>query len=356
MDLPQFLAELESLTAEAHAAFQAAADTAALEAARIEFLGAAKGRLKNAQKGLGAVAKDDKPAAGKRFNDVKTEIEGAFAAAQERVSSVGAAKREGPRFDPTLPGERLRLGRLHPITQTIEELKDIMGRLGFTPADGPEIEDEYHNFEALNIPAEHPARDPLDNFYLSVADGQSPVPGKSSSAPGQKPALTSRPLLLRSQTSTVQIRVMEKTQPPVRIISLGRVYRPDEADATHYPIFHQMEGLLIDRQVTMADLKSVLRMFATSYLGEDVHVRFRPSFFPFTEPSVEADMHWHDRWIEFGGAGMVDPNVLKAVGYDPEVYSGFAFGLGIERLCMRRHGITDIREFYRNDVRFLEQF
>ena len=337
MNLSQFLAELESLSAEAHAAFNSAADAPALETARIEFLGAAKGRLKDVQKGLGTVAKEDKPAAGKRFNEVKSEIEAAFAAAQQRINSTGVAKKKGPQFDPTVPGERTRLGRLHPITQTIEELKDIMGRLGFSPAEGPEVEDEYHNFEALNIPAEHPARDPLDNFYLSVAAKQ-------------------QPLLFRSQTSTVQIRVMEKTQPPVRIISLGRVYRPDAADATHYPMFHQMEGLLIDRQVTMADLKSVLRMFATSYLGEDVHVRFRPSFFPFTEPSVEADMHWHDRWIEFGGAGMVDPNVLQAVGCDPEVYSGFAFGLGIERLCMRRHGITDIREFYRNDVRFLEQF
>jgi len=348
MNLPQFLAELESLSTEASASFGAAADAAALEAARIEFLGAANGRLKSTQKGLGAVAKEDKPAAGKRFNQVKSEIEAAFVAAQERLNSVGATKKEARQFDPTLPGDRLWLGRLHPITQTIEELKDIMARLGFPPADGPEIEDEYHNFEALNIPAEHPARDPLDNFYLSAAAKQEPGVGRQGSA--------GRPLLLRSQTSTVQIRVMEKTQPPVRIISLGRVYRPDAADATHYPMFHQMEGLLIDRQVTMADLKSVLRMFATSYLGEDVHVRFRPSFFPFTEPSVEADMHWHDRWIEFGGAGMVDPNVLRAVGYDPEVFSGFAFGLGIERLCMRRHGITDIREFYRNDVRFLSQF
>ena len=149
---------------------------------------------------------------------------------------------------------------------------------------------------------------------------------------------------------------MEQRQPPVRIISLGRVYRPDTADATHYPMFHQMEGLLIDRHVTMADLKSVLRLFAASYLGTDVHIRFRPSFFPFTEPSVEVDMSWKDRWIEFGGAGMVDPNVLRAVGYDPEEYTGFAFGLGVERLCMRRHGITDIRELYKNDVRFLEQF
>jgi phenylalanyl-tRNA synthetase alpha chain len=251
-----------------------------------------------------------------------------------------------------LPGVRLRIGRLHPITQTIEELKDIMGRLGFTPADGPEIEDERHNFEALNIPPSHPARDPLDNFYLAVAGLQ----GSGDKKPPSGTSTPQAPLLLRSQTSTVQIRVMENQKPPLRIISLGRVYRPDPADDTHFPMFHQMEGLLVDRQATMADLKSVLRLFATSYLGEDVHVRFRPSFFPFTEPSVEADMLWHDRWIEFGGAGMVDPNVLSAVGYDPEVYSGFAFGLGVERLCMRRHGVTDIRDFYRNDVRFLEQF
>ena len=337
MTLEEYLAQLDDLSRQASAAFDAAPDGAALEAARIDFLGAAKGRLKAAQKGLGAVSKDDKPAAGKRFNDVKAGIEAAFEAAGKRLSAAGPAKRAGPQFDPTVPGKPLRIGRLHPISHTIDELKDIMGRLGFSPAEGPEIEDERHNFEALNIPLEHPARDPLDNFYLSVA-------GKASA----------KPLLLRSQTSTVQIRVMEKQKPPIRIISLGRVYRPDAADATHYPMFHQMEGLLIDRHATMAQLKSVLRMFATSYLGEDVHVRFRPSFFPFTEPSVEADMQWGDRWIEFGGAGMVDPNVLRSVGYDPEEVSGFAFGLGIERLAMRRHGITDIRELYKNDVRFLE--
>jgi phenylalanyl-tRNA synthetase alpha chain len=352
MNLAQFLAELDALLAEAQGAFDAAADGAALEAARIEYLGAAKGRLKAVQKGLGAVAKEDKPAAGKRFNEVKTAIEAAFDAAQQRATAAGPAKQAGPQFDPTIPGKPLRLGRLHPITQTIEELKDIMGRLGFSPADGPEIEDEYHNFEALNIPLEHPARDPLDNFYLSVASKAATSGRAAEGAEGK----AQKPLLLRSQTSTVQIRVMEQRQPPIRIISLGRVYRPDAADATHYPMFHQMEGLLIDKHATMADLKSVLRMFATSYLGADVHVRFRPSFFPFTEPSVEADMKWEDRWIEFGGAGMVDPNVLRAVGYDPEVYTGFAFGLGVERLCMRRHGITDIREFYKNDVRFLAQF
>jgi phenylalanyl-tRNA synthetase alpha chain len=340
MALAEFLTQLDELVAAATAAFDAAADGASLEATRIEFVGAKKGRMKAIQKLMGAVDAAERPAAGKRLNEVKAQIEAAFAAAQSRLGAADGPRRAGPgtQFDPTLPGCQLRLGRLHPITQTIEELKGIMGRLGFSVADGPEIEDEWHNFEALNIPLEHPARDPLDNFYLSVAGA------------------TAGTLLLRSQTSTVQIRVMEQTPPPVRIISLGRVYRPDTADATHYPMFHQMEGLLVDTQVTMADLKSVLRMFAASFLGSDVHIRFRPSFFPFTEPSVEADFSWNNQWIEFGGAGMVDPNVLEAVGYDPERVTGFAFGLGVERLCMRRHNITDIRALYRNDVRFLRQF
>lgn len=341
MGLADFLRQLDELAAHAVQVFDAAADAEAVEAARVEFMGSKQGRLKATQKGMGAIDKADRPAAGKRFNEVKERIDAAFNAATARLAaSPQIAKKTGPQFDPTVPGTPLRIGRLHPITQTIEELKDIMGRLGFSVADGPEVEDEWHNFEALNIPREHPARDPLDNFYLSAA-------GQTT---GVKTAL------LRSQTSTVQIRVMETTPPPVRIISLGRVYRPDTADATHYPMFHQMEGLLVDRHVTMADLKSVLRMFATSYLGGDVHIRFRPSFFPFTEPSVEADFHWNDQWIEFGGAGMVDPHVLQAVGYDPEQVTGFAFGLGVERLCMRRHNITDIRAFYRNDVRFLHQF
>lgn len=342
MALAEFLSELDQLVADATASFDAAADVEALEAARVEFLGAKQGRLRAAQKGMGQIDKADRPAGGKRFNEVKQAIDAAFKEASGRLKGGGKAQgKVKTQFDPTLPGHAFRLGRLHPITQTIEELKDIMGRLGFSVAEGPEIEDERHNFEALNIPLEHPARDPLDNFYLSTAvvSGGSP-----------------QTLLLRSQTSTVQIRVMEKTPPPVRIISLGRVYRPDTADATHYPMFHQMEGLLIDTDVTMADLKSVLRLFASSYLGGDVHIRFRPSFFPFTEPSVEADFHWNGQWIEFGGAGMVDPNVLRAVGYDPEQVIGFAFGLGVERLCMRRHGITDIRELYKNDVRFLHQF
>lgn len=344
MTLADFLAELDQLQPMALAAFDAAGDEFTVEAARVEFLGAKSGCLKAVQKKLGAISPADKPAAGKRFNELKQAIETAFQAAQHRASGKATASTASAEFDPTLPGRRPRLGHLHPLTQTIENLKEIMGRLGFTVADGPEIEDEWHNFEALNIPAEHPARDPLENFYLATARTAA---GKPASGP---------PILLRSQTSTVQIRVMETTPPPVRIISLGRVYRPDTADATHYPMFHQIEGLLVDRNVTMADLKSVLRLFAMSYFGGDVHIRFRPSFFPFTEPSVEVDMHWNDRWIEMGGAGMVDPHVLRAVGYDPEEVTGFAFGLGVERVCARRHQVTDIREFYKNDVRFLEQF
>jgi phenylalanyl-tRNA synthetase alpha chain len=346
--LADFLASLDALTAQAQTDFSSAVDAAALETARIAYLGAKAGKLRDAQKGLGAVAAPDKPSAGKKFNEAKTAIEAAFARAQERLGSGKATLTEA--FDVTLPGRPRRLGHLHPITQTIRSMKEIMGRLGFSAVEGPEIEDEWHNFEALNIPLIHPARDPLDNFYLSTASN---LLAKATS-PGE----IEKPLLLRSQTSTVQIRVMESTPPPVRIISLGRVYRPDTADATHYPMFHQIEGLLVDRGVTMADLKSVLRLFCQSYFGghDDVHIRFRPSFFPFTEPSVEVDMNWQGGWMEMGGAGMVDPNVLKAVGYDPEVVTGFAFGLGVERVCMRQHGITDIRALYQNDVRFLEQF
>jgi phenylalanyl-tRNA synthetase alpha chain len=341
--LSDFIAELDRLAADAASAFTAATDSDALEAARVEFLGAKAGRLKAIQKGMGQVDKADKPAAGQKLNAVKQAIEQNFESSKQRLSGGEvAAATGGELVDVTLPGTPLRLGRLHPITQTIERMKEIMGRLGFSTVEGPEIEDDWHNFEALNIPLSHPARDPLDNFYLSTEE---------------------KPLLLRSQTSTVQIRVMEKTKPPVRIISLGRVYRPDTADATHYPMFHQIEGLLVDRGVTMADLKSVLRMFYQSYYGDvdDLHVRFRPSFFPFTEPSVEVDINWIDAhgnegWMEIGGAGMVDPNVLKAVGYDPEEVTGFAFGMGVERIAMRQHNITDIRDLYTNDARFLAQF
>ncbi|WP_165074325.1 phenylalanine--tRNA ligase subunit alpha [Paludisphaera rhizosphaerae] len=329
--LQDALLELEELQARALHAFTSAASPDDVEAARIEYLGLKQGRLKAAQERLKSLPSDGKKEYGRQFNGVKQALEAAFDAARGRVERKKVAD---DAVDVTLPGIAPRLGRRHPLTQTAEELIDIFGRLGFAVARGPEVEDVHHNFDALNIPPVHPARDPLDNFYLSEGS------------------------MLRSQTSTIQIRVMESQPPPVRVVAIGRVYRPDTVDATHSFMFHQIEGLMVDDGVTMGDLKSILRLFAKSYLGEDVQIRFRPSFFPFTEPSVEVDMLWHGgrRWVEMGGAGMVDPNVFKAVGYDPERVTGFAFGLGIERLCMRRHGIDDIRLLYQNDVRFLDQF
>ncbi|MGQ0636534.1 MAG: phenylalanine--tRNA ligase subunit alpha [Planctomycetaceae bacterium] len=337
MDL---LARLNEFEAQALAAIAGAHDAASLEAARVQFVGARQGRLRDLQTLLGKVPADQKPACGKRFNEVKGRI---TAALEARLAALARPKLAAGAVDVTLPGVRPELGRRHPLAQTIIELKDIMGRFGFSVADGPEIEDDFHNFEALNIPAEHPARDPLENFYVAAAEREA---GKG-------------PLLLRSQTSTVQIRVMERTKPPIRIISVGRVYRPDTIDATHSCEFHQIEGLMVGAHVTMAELKTVLRLFAQAYLGRDVHIRFRPSFFPFTEPSVEVDMSWTEPgkpWLELGGAGMVDPHVLRAVGYDPDEVSGLAFGLGVERFCMRRYGVPDLRLFTANDVRFLRQF
>lgn len=325
------LAALDDLEASGLAAFEQASSVEAIEAARITFLGQRQGRLRSAQERLKSLPREAKRPYGQRFNAVKTALETAWESARARLERPEV---EADAIDVTLPGHRPSFGHQHPLTQTALELIDLFGRFGFTVERGPEVEDIFHNFEALNIPLSHPARDPLDNFYL----------------PGGR--------MLRSQTSTIQIRVMERQPPPVRIVAIGRVYRPDAVDATHSFMFHQIEGLMVDRGVTMADLKTVLRLFAQSYLGEDVQIRFRPSFFPFTEPSVEVDMLWHggDRWVEMGGAGMVDPNVFRSVGYDPEEVTGFAFGLGIERLCMRRHGIDDIRLLYQNDARFLAQF
>lgn len=336
MDL---LDALDNYEAAALAAIQGAADAAALETARVEYLGARQGKLKDLQSLLGKAPADQRPVLGKRFNAVKSRV---TAELDQRQRELNRPARVAGAIDVTLPGQALDRGRRHPLLQTIAEFKDIMGRFGFTVVTGPEIEDEWHNFQALNIPADHPARDPLENFYLATA----------AKGAGEE-------RLLRSQTSTVQIRTMEQMRPPIRIVSVGRVYRPDAIDATHHCMFHQMEGLMVGAGVTMAQLKTVLRLFATAYLGQSVHIRFRPSFFPFTEPSVEVDMSLDaegSRWREIGGAGMVDPNVLRAVGYDPEEVSGFAFGLGVERFCMRRHNIPDIRHFTTNDVRFLRQF
>jgi phenylalanyl-tRNA synthetase alpha chain len=350
------LDDLDALQTAGLAAFENATSPEAIEAARVEYLGQKQGRLRAAQERLKSLAPVDRRAYGQRFNAIKATLETAFQAAKSRKQDRAAAP---DRIDVTLPGIRPRWGHRHPLTQTADELIDIFGRFGFQVARGPEVEDIYHNFDALNIPPAHPARDPLDNFYLAGSAPSSLDSRKNSRSPVAQPALPGSPsTMLRSQTSTIQIRVMEAQGPPVRVIAIGRVYRPDTVDATHSFMFHQIEGLMVDRGVTMADLKSILRLFAESYLGRDVQIRFRPAFFPFTEPSVEVDMLWHggERWVEMGGAGMVDPNVLRSVGYDPEEVTGFAFGLGIERLCMRRHAIDDIRLLFQNDIRFLHQF
>ncbi|MBT3200341.1 MAG: phenylalanine--tRNA ligase subunit alpha [Phycisphaerales bacterium] len=311
------------------------ADT--LEAWRIKYLGT-KGLVKAAMQSLRNAPREEKPALGQAANQLKVALTEAFEAQKKKLGSLGSkAKKTAPKLDVTLPGNRPKIGHAHIISQTVSEICEICARMGFEVAYGPEVEDELHNFIDLNIPESHPARDPLDNFYL--------YPGA----------------MLRSQTSTVQIRVMENTEPPVRIIAPGRVYRPDTVDATHSFMFHQVEGLYVDEGVTMSDLKTTLDQFCKAYFGHEVETRFRPSFFPFTEPSAEIDVLFHykdgsTRWIELGGCGMVDPNVLKAVNYDPEKYTGFAFGLGIERMVMRRHNIPDIRFLYESDVRFLHQF
>jgi phenylalanyl-tRNA synthetase alpha chain len=249
--------------------------------------------------------------------------------------------------DVTEPGARPPIGRRHILMQVIDELVELFGRMGFTTAAGPEVEDEFHNFVALNIPPSHPARDPLDNYYLAThAHGSAMGSGDEAK------------YLLRTQTSTVQIRVMERQKPPIRVVIPGRVYRPDTHDDTHLSMFHQLEALVVDKNVTMVDLKSTILQFVHAYFGAETKVRFRPSFFPFTEPSAECDVWFEDRqrWIELGGCGMVHPNVFKAVGIDPEVYSGWAFGFGIERIAMRKYGITNIRQFVENEIRFLRQF
>lgn len=325
-----------------------AADAAALEQWRIAYLGTT-GKLKAAMGGLKDVPKDQKPAVGARLNAVKGKLEEAFNLRKGAVASVGGSA-DGPKIDLTEPGlvASWAVGRRHIITRVRDELVEVFARMGFSVADGPELEDDEHNFVKLNIPPEHPARDPMDNFYVD------------------DPRKHSLPRMLRSQTSTVQVRVMEDAVkkglgPPLKVVSPGRVYRPDTVDATHSFMFHQIEGLYIDRAVTMADLKTTLFQFARAYFGEGAEVRLRPSFFPFTEPSAEFDMKIRlrpdqpVRWMELGGCGMVDPAVFEACGIDPEKWTGFAFGFGIERLAMGKYGIPDIRMLFENDVRFLSQ-
>ncbi|MHC4416034.1 MAG: phenylalanine--tRNA ligase subunit alpha [Planctomycetota bacterium] len=324
--------ELRKLEATGLAELKAAGDSAALEQWRIRYLGT-RGRLKATMPKMKDVPRADKPAVGKRLNQLKAALETAFAE-KKRALGTGAAPRSN--IDITEPGIPTGWGRQHILTRTIEEITEVFARMGFSVAYGPEVEDEWHNFDALNIPQDHPARDASDNFYLNGG------------------------LMLRSQTSTVQIRTMAKVKPPLKVVAMGRVYRPDTHDATHYSMFHQVEGLYVDRRVTMVDLKTTLFQFARAYFGPQAEVRMRPSFFPFTEPSAEVDMKMKVRgewqWTELGGCGMVDPNVFEAVGYDAEVWTGFAFGLGIERIAMRKYGIADIRWLFENDARFLRQF
>jgi phenylalanyl-tRNA synthetase alpha chain len=326
------LREIESLLTAGKAELAEAIDAARLESWRVRYLGT-KGQLKAAMTDLKSVPKDEKPAVGKRLNEIKQHLQESFESAKELIT----VQATGSAIDVTEPGIPVGLGRRHVLSRTIEEVADVFGRMGFSIAEGPEVEDHWHNFDGLNIPPDHPAREQIDNFYLETDDA-----------------------MLRTQTSTVQIRVMEKTPPPLKIITLGRVYRPDTHDATHYSMFHQVEGLYVDRGVTMVDLKSTLFQFAKAYFGPEAEVRIRPSFFPFTEPSAEVDIKMQVKgswqWVELGGCGMVDPNVFEAVGYDPQEWTGFAFGLGIERIAMRKYAVPDIRWLYENDVRFLRQF
>jgi phenylalanyl-tRNA synthetase alpha chain len=308
-------------------------DGGALEAFRVKYLGK-KGSVTGMLSGIGKLDASDRREGGQLANSIKKEVTAAF---EELKKQFASPKKSGPMIDVTLPGTDAGAGNTHVITQTISDLLEIFGRMGFGIAYGPEVEDDWHNFIALNIPPEHPARDPIDNFYVDDTR------------------------LLRSQTSTIQIRVLEKQQPPIRIVAPGRVYRPDTVDATHMFMFHQLEALVVDEGVTMVDLKSNINQFIHTYFGEDTKWRFRPSFFPFTEPSCEIDLLWIDKngneeWMEVGGCGMVDPNVLKAVSVDSEKYTGWAFGFGIERLAMRKYGIKDIRLLFENDLRFLRQF
>ncbi len=316
------------------------ADAAGLEAYRIRYLGT-KGELKGLMGLMGQVPKELKRDFGQAANALKGQLQSAFDERSATVQAGAGDQAAGPLVDVTEPGIDPGLGRRHVISQMIDQITDVFARMGFAIATGPEVEDERHNFEALNIPATHPARDPLDNFYLSDPRGANPA-------------------LLRSQTSTVQIRVMEQQPPPVRVVSVGRVYRPDEHDATHYSMFHQVEGLYVDQGVSMVDLKTTLVQFARAMFGQDAEVKLVPSYFPFTEPSAELyikmDLGKGPEWVEVGGCGMVDPAVFEAVGYDPEACTGFAFGLGIERLAMRKFGISDIRWLFENDIRFLKRF
>ena len=337
--MKEILAKLKS-----DALSQIADDKADLEQIRVRYLGK-KGELTAVLRGMGSLSAEERPVIGQLANEVRANIEEAIAKRAEKMKEHALeVKLRSEKLDITMPGKAPAMGHIHPLTLVQRDLEDIFIGMGFSIAEGPEVEYDYYNFQALNIPPDHPARDTQDTFYITDK------------------------ILLRSQTSPVQARVMEKQKPPIRIISPGRVYRSDTMDATHSPLFHQFEGLVVDKGIAMSDLKGILETFAKTEFGEDTRIRFRPHHFPFTEPSAEVDVSCfvcggkgcrlckNEGWIEILGAGMVHPNVLRNCGIDPDVYSGFAFGMGVERIAMLKYHIDDIRMFYDNDVRFLEQF
>ncbi len=345
--------EIESLKKAALAELMAAEDLKALEQAKVDYLGS-HGKFTALLKSLGTLPKEERPAAGKLINEAKVELEAALVSRREELELKAALPKEATDF--TLPGRPRTVGRIHPLTQVTEDIVRVFRKIGFVVADGPEIEDEWHCFDALNTPADHPARDTQDTFYVDL----SLTPGERRAGPPVGEA--NGRLLLRTHTSSVQIRVMEKQRPPIRIIAPGRVYRRDNADATHNPTFQQIEGLYVDKGVTVGDLKGTVEFVFTQLLGDDVKIRFRPHYFSYTEPSFEIDFSsplvrkMGKEWLELAGCGMVHPQVFENVGYDPEVWTGWAFGFGIERIAMIRYGVNDIRLFYENNRRFLEQF
>ena len=336
--------QLEAIRQKALNELENAASIQDIEAVRIKFLGK-KGELTGILKQMGKLSAEERPVVGQLANVIRSEIEAKIEEDSKSIAQkLQAEKLKAEKIDVTLPGKAKVLGSRHPLTVVLDDIKDIFIGMGFDIVDGPEVEKDYYNFEALNIPKDHPARDTQDTFYINEN------------------------IVLRTQTSPVQVRVMEKQQPPIRIISPGRVFRSDAVDATHSPLFHQIEGLVVDKGVSFADLKGTLEIFIKQLYGEDSVVRFRPHHFPFTEPSAEVDVQCFnchgagcplckgEGWIEILGCGMVHPKVLETCNIDPEVYSGFAFGLGLERIAMRRYNINDLRLFFENDVRFLKQF
>jgi phenylalanyl-tRNA synthetase alpha chain len=324
--------DLDAIIMQAEEQINAAQDVNVLDAVRVDFMGK-KGRMTELLKGLGKLSNEERPAAGQKINQAKQKIQQLIHARGELLHTQELNQRlAGETIDVTLPGRGQTRGGLHPVTLTINRIESFFNELGFSVKTGPEVEDGFHNFDALNIPANHPARADHDTFYFNPD------------------------VMLRTQTSGVQIRTMEVEEPPLRIISPGRVYRNDY-DQTHTPMFHQVEGLMVDKNVSFAELKGILHDFLNNFFEQDLQVRFRPSYFPFTEPSAEVDvMGKNGKWLEVLGCGMVHPNVLKAVNIDPEIYTGFAFGMGVERLTMLRYEVNDLRAFFENDLRFLKQF